>query len=44
VSATFTAELDKASEVLAAHSELEPTPHLEKLIELVRAQLGRISG
>lgn len=43
VTATFTAELDKAAAVLAPFKALEPTQHLEKLIELVRAQLGRIS-
>jgi len=42
VSATFADELDKAAAVLAPFNKLEPTVHLRKLIELVRAQLSRI--
>jgi len=40
----FEAELAKAREVIMAFNELPPFPHLQKIIQLVRAQLGRIGN
>jgi octaprenyl-diphosphate synthase len=42
VAATFEGELNKAQAVLAPYGDLAPVEHLSKLIDLVRAQLGRI--
>ncbi len=43
VAGTFEGELNNAQAVIAPFGELAPVEHLGKLIDLVRAQLGRIS-
>jgi len=43
VVATFEAELSKATEAVAPFSELPPVASMQKIAELVRAQLGRIA-
>ena len=42
VVATFEAELAKATDAVAPFSELPPVAAMQKIAELVRAQLGRI--
>ena len=40
----FEAELDRAMESIAPFEDLPPVDHMYKIIELVRAQLGRIAN
>jgi len=44
VTATFESELDQAQQVLQPFQDLAPVVHLQQLIGLVRAQLGRIDS
>jgi octaprenyl-diphosphate synthase len=43
VVATFEEHLGQAAAAIAPHAELAPVPAMQKIAELVRAQLGRIA-